>query len=224
MSHEIRTPLNGVLGMAQAMASDGLDETQRERLAIIQQSGEALLAILNDVLDLSKIEAGKLEIEQIPFQLGEVAGTAYSAFVDLARSKGVALSLDLGAAAGRYLGDPTRVRQILYNLVSNAVKFTEDGQVRIEAAYDDGRLEIRVTDTGVGISTDNLGKLFGKFDQLDSSTTRRFGGTGLGLSICQELSQLMGGDIAVTSSAGVGSTFALRLPIERLGDEVETEE
>ena len=219
MSHEIRTPLNGVLGMAQAMASDGLDGAQRERLGIIQQSGEALLAILNDVLDLSKIEAGKLEIEQIPFQLSGVVGTACSAFVDLARSKGVTLSQDLGSAAACYLGDPTRVRQILYNLVSNAVKFTEDGQVRIEAAYDDGRIEIRVTDTGVGISAENLGKLFGKFDQLDSSTTRRFGGTGLGLSICHELAQLMGGEIAVTSYAGVGSTFTLRLPLERLGDE-----
>ncbi|MDB5469545.1 MAG: sensor histidine kinase/response regulator, partial [Caulobacter sp.] len=219
MCDEIRTPLNGVLGMAQAMASDELETTQRERLGIIQQSGEALLAILNDVLDLSKIEAGKLEIEQIPFQLSGVVGTAYSAFVDLARSKGVTLTLDLGSAAACYLGDPTRVRQILYNLVSNAVKFTEDGQVRIEAAYDDGRLEIRITDTGVGISADNLGKLFGKFDQLDSSTTRRFGGTGLGLSICHELAQLMGGEIAVTSYTGVGSTFTLRLPIERLGDE-----
>ncbi len=220
MSHEIRTPLNGVLGMAQAMASDGLDTTQRERLAIIQQSGEALLAILNDVLDLSKIEAGKLEIEQIPFKLSSVAGTACSAFADLARAKGVTLTLDLGSAAGCYLGDPTRVRQILYNLVSNAVKFTDDGQVRIEAGYDDGHLEIRVTDTGVGISQDNLGKLFGKFDQLDSSTTRRFGGTGLGLSICHELAQLMDGEIAVTSFAGVGSTFTLRLPLKRLGDEV----
>ena len=219
MSHEIRTPLNGVLGMAQAMASDDLAATQRERLGIIQQSGEALLAILNDVLDLSKIEAGKLEIEQIPFQLSSVAGTAFSAFADLARSKGVTLAMDLGPAAGCYLGDPTRVRQILYNLVSNAVKFTEDGQVRIEAGYDDGTLEIRVTDTGVGISQDNLGKLFGKFDQLDSSTTRRFGGTGLGLSICHELAQLMGGEIAVTSFSGVGSTFSLRLPLERLGDE-----
>ncbi len=219
MSHEIRTPLNGVLGMAQAMASDGLDAAQRERLAIIQQSGEALLAILNDVLDLSKIEAGKLEIEDIPFHLSGVAGTACSAFADLARSKGVTLVLDLGSAAGCYLGDPTRVRQILYNLVSNAVKFTEDGQVRIEAAYDDGRLDIRVTDTGVGISQENLGKLFGKFDQLDSSTTRRFGGTGLGLSICHELALLMGGEIAVTSFAGVGSTFTLHLPLKRLGDE-----
>ncbi|WGM38050.1 ATP-binding protein [Caulobacter sp. NIBR1757] len=224
MSHEIRTPLNGVLGMAQAMASDDLDSVQRERLGIIQQSGEALLVILNDVLDLSKIEAGKLEIEQLPFQLSSVAGAAYSAFADLARRKGVTLTMELGPAAGCYLGDPTRVRQILYNLVSNAVKFTEDGQVRIEAGYDDGRLEIRVTDTGVGISQENLGKLFGKFDQLDSSTTRRFGGTGLGLSICHELAQLMGGEIAVTSFTGVGSTFTLRLPIERLGDEDSTTE
>jgi signal transduction histidine kinase len=219
MSHEIRTPLNGVLGMAQAMASDGLDETQRERLGIIQQSGEALLAILNDVLDLSKIEAGKLEIECIPFELSDVARIASAAFGDLARSKGVTLELDLGSAAARYRGDPTRLRQILYNLVSNAVKFTEDGKVRIEAAYDDDRLEIRVIDTGVGISPDNMDKLFGRFDQLDSSTTRRFGGTGLGLSICHELAQLMGGDIAVTSYAGVGSTFTLSLPLERLGEE-----
>ncbi|RYF92066.1 MAG: response regulator [Caulobacteraceae bacterium] len=220
MSHEIRTPLNGVLGMAQAMASQNLDAPQRERLGIIRQSGEALLAILNDVLDLSKIEAGKLEIECIPFELTDVASTATAAFGDLARSKGVALELDLGMAAARYRGDPTRLRQILYNLVSNAVKFTEDGGVRIEAAYDDGRLTIKVVDTGVGITPDNIDKLFGRFDQLDSSTTRRFGGTGLGLSICQELALLMGGEIAVTSHAGVGSTFTLSLPLERLGDEV----
>ncbi|MCE3290612.1 MAG: histidine kinase [Caulobacter sp.] len=219
MSHEIRTPLNGVLGMAQAMASDGLDEPQRERLAIIQQSGEALLAILNDVLDLSKIEAGKLEIECIPFELTDIARTASAAFVDLARSKGVTLALDMGDAAARYRGDPTRLRQILYNLVSNAVKFTEDGEVRIEASYGDDRLTMKVIDTGVGISADNMDKLFGRFDQLDSSTTRRFGGTGLGLSICHELAQLMGGDITVTSDAGVGSTFTLTLPMERLGEE-----
>jgi len=219
MSHEIRTPLNGVLGMAQAMAAGKLSEVQRERLSVIHQSGESLLAILNDLLDLSKIEAGKLELESIAFDLGEVARGAYSAFTALANKKGLSFALDIEAARGRYLGDPTRLRQILYNLISNALKFTDAGEIRVSAWRDDaGALVLSVRDTGVGISPENLGKLFGKFDQLDSSTTRRFGGTGLGLSICRELAHLMGGDISVESELGKGSTFTLTVPLPRVGD------
>jgi signal transduction histidine kinase/ActR/RegA family two-component response regulator len=219
MSHEIRTPLNGVLGMAQAMAADELSDVQRERLAVVRRSGEALLAILNDVLDLSKIEAGKLELETIEFDLGEVAQGAYSAFTALANKKGLSFALDIAEARGRYLGDPTRVRQILYNLISNALKFTEQGEIRVTAVRRDTMLEIAVADTGVGISPENLVRLFQKFDQLDSSTTRRFGGTGLGLAICHELAQLMGGDIAVESRLGAGSRFLVRLPLARIGEE-----
>jgi two-component system, sensor histidine kinase len=219
MSHEIRTPLNGVLGMAQAMAADELTDLQRERLDVVHRSGEALLAILNDVLDLSKIEAGKLDLETIAFDLGEVAQGAYSAFTALANKKGLSFGLDIAAARGRYLGDPTRIRQILYNLISNALKFTDQGEIRVAARHDGEMLEIVVSDTGVGISPANLARLFHKFDQLDSSTTRRYGGTGLGLAICQELSQLMGGEIAVESVLGEGSRFIVRLPLPRVGEE-----
>jgi signal transduction histidine kinase/CheY-like chemotaxis protein len=219
MSHEIRTPLNGVLGMAQAMAADELSQVQRERLTVIHRSGEALLAILHDVLDLSKIEAGKLELETIEFDLGELAQGAYSAFTALANKKGLSFALDIGQARGRYLGDPTRLRQILYNLISNALKFTDQGEIRVHARHDDGALEIAVVDTGVGISPENLVRLFQKFDQLDSSTTRRFGGTGLGLAICHELVQLMGGEIGVESQVGQGSRFVVRVPLPMVGDE-----
>ena len=219
MSHEIRTPLNGVLGMAQAMAADKLSAVQRERLSVVHRSGEALLAILNDVLDLSKIEAGKLELETIAFDLGELAQGAYSAFTALANKKGLSFALDLGEARGRYLGDPTRIRQILYNLISNALKFTDEGEIRVSARHDGAMLDIVVADTGVGISPENLARLFQKFDQLDSSTTRRYGGTGLGLAICLELAELMGGEIGVESRPGHGSRFTVRLPLERVGEE-----
>ena len=219
MSHEIRTPLNGVLGMAQAMAGDELSERQRDRLSVIHRSGEALLAILNDVLDLSKIEAGKLELEHMEFELAEVARGAYSAFTALANKKGLSFALDIERARGRYLGDPTRLRQILYNLISNALKFTEQGEIRVTAVRNGPMLELTVRDTGVGIASENLQKLFAKFDQLDSSTTRRFGGTGLGLAICRELAVLMKGEIVVESELGLGSKFTLRVPLERVGDE-----
>jgi two-component system, sensor histidine kinase len=219
MSHEIRTPLNGVLGMAQAMASDDLSSLQRDRLGVIRQSGETLLAILNDVLDLSKIEAGKLELEEIEFDLTEVAHGAYSAFTAIANQKGLSFALDMERARGRYIGDPTRLRQILYNLISNALKFTERGGIGVTAVFQDGTLELAVADTGIGISHDNLAKLFAKFDQIDTSTTRRFGGTGLGLSICRELAQLMGGEIEVESKHGLGSRFTVRAPLTRVGPE-----
>jgi signal transduction histidine kinase/ActR/RegA family two-component response regulator len=219
MSHEIRTPLNGVLGMAQAMAGDELSDRQRDRLSVIHRSGEALLAILNDVLDLSKIEAGKLELEHMEFELAEVARGAYSAFTALANKKGLSFALDIERARGRYMGDPTRLRQILYNLISNALKFTEQGEIRVTAIRDGEMLQITVADTGVGIAPESLSKLFAKFDQLDSSTTRRFGGTGLGLAICRELASLMDGEITVESDLGLGSKFILRAPLPRVGDE-----
>ncbi|UTP40943.1 ATP-binding protein [Phenylobacterium sp. LH3H17] len=218
MSHEIRTPLNGVLGMAQAMAVDPLTPSQRERLGVIQQSGEALLAILNDILDLSKIEAGKLELEIVDFDLGDVARGAYSAFTAIANKKGLSFALDVQAAQGRYRGDPSRLRQILNNLISNALKFTETGEVRVTACHADGELSVSVRDTGPGIAPEGLARLFEKFDQLDSSTTRRFGGTGLGLAICRDLAALMGGQVSVESETGRGSRFELRIPLERLGD------
>ncbi|MDR3507179.1 MAG: ATP-binding protein [Caulobacteraceae bacterium] len=217
MSHEIRTPLNGVLGMAQAMAGDELSERQRARLAVIRTSGEALTTILNDVLDLSKIEAGQLEIEAIPFDLAQLLGMGRSTFANVAETKGLDLELDIDPAAeGSYLGDPTRLRQVVFNLISNALKFTVTGGVRVRADYADDRLRIAVSDTGPGIPAEQQGKLFARFVQLDASTTRRHGGTGLGLAICRELCDLMGGDIGMVSHPGEGATFTVSLPLPRI--------
>ncbi|MFI4974563.1 MAG: ATP-binding protein [Caulobacterales bacterium] len=222
MSHEIRTPLNGVLGMAQAMAADDLSPIQRDRLGVVRQSGETLLAILNDVLDLSKIEAGRFELESIAFDVTELARGAHAAFTALANKKGLSFSLAIAPEArGAYRGDPTRVRQILYNLISNALKFTEQGEVRVDVARKDGALSLTVTDTGVGIDSDRLGALFDKFTQADASTTRQFGGTGLGLAICRELAELMGGTVSAISTPGRGAAFTVTLPLEWLGDCVD---
>ncbi len=219
MSHEIRTPLNGVLGMAQAMELSELSDLQRERLEVIRKSGDMLLAILNDVLDLSKIEAGKLELEQAPFDLGELAMGAHAAFTAIANKKGLSFNLTVEPdAAGAYLGDSTRVRQILYNLLSNALKFTEVGEVRVTLAAMPRGFSMRIADTGVGIAPDRAAHLFQKFEQADSSTTRRFGGTGLGLSICRELAGLMGGTVTVESVVAEGSVFTAVLPLERATD------
>jgi signal transduction histidine kinase/ActR/RegA family two-component response regulator len=213
MSHEIRTPLNGVLGMAQAMAADGLDPVQRDRLDVVRQSGEALLAILNDLLDLSKIEAGKLDLEEIEFDLGDLALGAHAAFTSLANKKGLSFALCVDNAAGVYRGDPTRVRQILYNLISNALKFTEHGEIRVTALRTPDGLALSVADTGIGMNPKVVSNLFTKFAQADASTTRKYGGTGLGLAICRELAEMMGGAIRVESELGKGSTFTVTLPI-----------
>ena len=219
MSHEIRTPLNGVLGMAQAMAADGLPTRQRERLQVIQQSGQALLAILNDVLDLSKIEAGKLTLEDSVFDLCELAAGARAVFAALAESRDLKFALVMAdGAAGCYRGDPTRVRQILYNLLSNAVKFTPAGDIRVTFGATPSGLRLTVSDTGVGIEPEALVRLFNKFVQADDTTTRRFGGTGLGLAICRELAVMMDGVIRVESVPGQGSTFVVDLPLPRAQD------
>ncbi len=220
MSHEIRTPLNGVLGMAQAMAFDDLSPVQSERLDVIRSSGEALLAILNDVLDISKIEAGKLELEDTPFELGAIVMGAHAVFTTLAHNAGLIFALDLTERAeGRYRGDPTRIRQVLYNLISNAIKFTPKGEVRVAVDFHDGELLMTVSDTGIGMSTAEAAGLFQKFVQADASTTRRFGGTGLGLAICSELVDLMGGALTVDSAPGRGSVFKVAAPLTRLADD-----
>ena len=219
MSHEIRTPLNGVLGMAQAMALGELDREQRQRLDVIRQSGESLLAILNDVLDLSKVEAGKLVLERTEFDLEETARGALSAFAATAQAKGLSLELKVQPTArGVYLGDTVRVRQILYNLISNGLKFTEAGGVRVALSRRGGALRLKVADTGIGLAPEKLGRLFRKFEQADASTTRRYGGTGLGLAICRDLAELMGGSIRVESTPGQGATFTVDLPLERVSD------
>jgi signal transduction histidine kinase/ActR/RegA family two-component response regulator len=219
MSHEIRTPLNGILGMAQAMAREPLPRRQKERLAVIGESGEALLAILGDILDLSKIEAGKLELELAPLDLEQLALGAHAAFTAIANRKGLSFGLRISEDAhGVYLGDSVRVRQILYNLISNAVKFTEAGSVEVRIVRRAGLVRIEVADTGIGIEPERAATLFDKFVQADSSTTRRFGGTGLGLAICRELAGAMGGQIRLTSEPGAGSTFIVELNLPRVGE------
>uniref|UniRef100_UPI0025FEFC9A ATP-binding protein n=1 Tax=uncultured Phenylobacterium sp. TaxID=349273 RepID=UPI0025FEFC9A len=222
MSHEIRTPLNGVLGMAQVLANSSMTAEQHEQLDVIRKSGASLLAVLNDVLDFSKIEAGRLEIEAEPFDIEEVAGGAYAVFTTAANSKGLSFGLRVAETAkGMWRGDSVRVRQLLYNLISNAIKFTDEGEVVvvIDRALEGERDELimSVSDTGVGVAPENLPRLFEKFTQADSSTTRRYGGTGLGLTICRHISELMGGTIDARSEAGRGTTFVVRLPLEHLG-------
>ncbi len=224
MSHEIRTPLNGVLGMAQAMERNSLSGEQKDRLDVIRQSGESLLAILNDILDISKIESGKLDLETAPFDLENVALGAHSAFTGLANNKGLSFGLVVAPAArGSYLGDSARIRQILYNLISNAVKFTAEGEVRVAIDRCDGNVIIRVSDTGIGISVEQAGRLFEPFVQADSSTTRKFGGTGLGLAICKELCSAMGGAIGVVCDPDGLTTFEVSLPLQALAGAPEAQ-
>jgi len=215
ISHEIRTPLNGILGMAQAMELDDLNYLQRERLAILRSSGESLLSLLNDILDLSKIEAGKISLETICFDPAGVVAAIVAQNEMLAANKGLTLQADTSALDSQYDGDPNRIRQIVQNLVSNAIKFTPSGAITITAKSCKVGLSIQVRDTGMGIPAEKLGKLFIKFQQVDESTTRRFGGTGLGLSICRELAQAMGGDVTVESLNGEGSTFTFMAPLPR---------
>jgi signal transduction histidine kinase/ActR/RegA family two-component response regulator len=217
MSHEIRTPLNGVLAMAEVMALSELAPVQRERLDVIRRSGGLLLAVLNDVLDLSKIEAGKLTLVEEDFELGPAIEAARESFAVMAEAKGLSFSVDVAPEAhGWWRGDADRLRQIVGNLLSNAVKFTPQGSV--SATVDmaaSGGLRMVVRDTGVGIAPEKLPTLFEKFTQADNSATRRFGGTGLGLAICRELTQMMGGSINVESREGHGSTFTVELPLAR---------
>jgi CheY-like chemotaxis protein/nitrogen-specific signal transduction histidine kinase len=220
MSHEIRTPMNGVLGMAETLSATNLDTQQREYLHIITRSVESLLNIINDILDYSKITSSSLALESVPVDLEQVLGDIHSLLRTSAENQGIDLEFEVEPAAhGWFLGDPTRIRQIVLNLVGNAIKFTQRGGVRVTCRageFADGcNLELKIRDSGIGIPADRLGAIFRQFEQADNSTTRRYGGTGLGLAISRKLARMMGGDIAVKSTEGKGSTFTVLLRLER---------
>ena len=214
MSHELRTPLNGVLGMVQALTTEQLTQVQHERVKIIRRSSESLLAVLNDLLDLSKIEACALDLEIVEFDLEHLVRGVVAAYQPLAKRKGLAFNFVIAEGArGRYDGDSARIRRILYSLADNAVKFTDTGGVTLSVDREGGNVVFRVADSGIGIAGDDLAHLFEGFYQADAGRTRRYGGAGLGLAICHELTELMGGTIEATSEPGKGSTFILRLPL-----------
>lgn len=216
MSHEIRTPMNGVLGMLQLMEAGQLSDEQKERLKIAKTSAQNLLQIINDILDISKIEANKIAIEHIPCNVAELVQAQTDSMQTLAgKQNNVLKALIKPPFHCDWLTDPTRVGQILNNLVSNALKFTKDGKVMVVLSQpEENFFEITVKDTGIGIAPDKLATLFEPFQQADSSTTREYGGTGLGLSICKNLCELMGGDLKVFSEPGKGSTFIATIAAE----------
>ena len=213
MSHEIRTPMNGMLGMAHLLQRSGLEGPQKRYAEVIVSSGQALLALINDVLDLSKIESGRIEIESREYSPRQLVADVGELFAEPARAKGLALETTVEPGTpGTVLGDAFRVRQVLANLVGNAIKFTERGRVGIHVrAAGPSRLSFRVSDTGIGIPREVRDRLFAPFMQADASTTRKYGGTGLGLAIASKLVRLMGGEIAVQAEPGMGSTFSFEV-------------
>lgn len=223
MSHEIRTPMNAIMGMAEVLSTTNLDAKQRVYLDLFRSSGVSLLALINEILDLSKIEAGQMTLESVPFDLSELGQEAVDFFQPKAEDKSLALRLELSPDADvRVLGDPTRTRQVLSNLLGNAAKFTATGEVVLSISRAPATtaspaiFTFAISDTGIGIPPEKLASIFDDFTQADSSTTRRFGGTGLGLGICRRISTLMGGQITVESKVGVGSTFRFLIPLHEV--------
>jgi signal transduction histidine kinase/ligand-binding sensor domain-containing protein/ActR/RegA family two-component response regulator len=214
MSHELRTPMNGVLGLAELLAGTRLDEAQQEMLTTLRTSGESLLEVVNDILDLSKIDSGRLQIEKIPTNLPRLMADLFQVVKPMADKKRLALTLSSRGNVVHWIeGDPARIRQILLNLLSNAIKFTPAGWVELRVDWQETAVMLAVADSGIGIPADKVPQLFENFVQVDSSTTRLYGGTGLGLAICRRLAEAMGGTIDCTSTPGQGSTFTVTLPL-----------
>jgi len=212
-SHEIRTPLNGILGMTQVILTDRtLAPTLRDRLQLVHAAGTTMRALVDDILDVAKMETGNLTIEDRPFDPAATLRDAALLWQDQARARGIAFRIDLDECPSAMMGDAARVRQVAFNLMSNAFKFTRQGSVTLRARREGDRFVLTVSDTGVGIPPDKLEAIFESFRQADAGTTREFGGTGLGLSICRSLAEAMGGAVRVASALGCGSTFTVTLP------------
>ena len=226
MSHELRTPMNAIIGFSELLSEAPLSEEQLDYARTISQSAASLLTLINDILDLAKIEAGKLELEHLPFALAEVVGNVAAMFKIPAREKGVEVACKIDSRIPkRIMGDSNRLRQVLINLTGNAMKFTEQGEIDILIDHEQeasGRIVSRfsVRDSGIGIPADRVEAIFEKFTQVDGSTTRKYGGTGLGLAISLQLVELMGGNLSVTSEVGRGSTFYFVIPLEEAPVEI----